>query len=67
MINAKKYKRNSKLLAARSVIRRSIKLLTNKKGATEATVGKKTCASTYQGKFHQSVSVLTFVSSFLST
>ena len=45
----KKYKRNSALLAARSVIRRSIKLLTNKKEAT------KSCASTNQKRFHQDV------------
>jgi hypothetical protein len=49
---SKKYKRNSALLAARSVIRRSIRLLTNKKVET------KTCATTHQGKFHQDVNII---------
>ena len=43
-LKTKKYKRNSKIIAAQSVIRRSIKILTSRKPV-----------STLQRKYHQNV------------
>ena len=48
-LKVKNLKRNSKLIAAKSVIRRSIKLLTTNKNVA-------TCASKHDGKYHQKVS-----------